>query len=108
MAKRSCPFCGKSVDERLNRCPYCREAMPAVPSVTPGPRGGDSSQGRMYIRRGLLWALLAGVIYYFAGGHSGLKLPVDVPSFVNEYLTPLLFLAGAGMAVYGLFLRMKG
>lgn len=107
MAKRSCPFCGKPVDERLNRCPYCREAMPAVPSVAPGPRG-DSSQGRMYIRRGLLWALLAGVIYYFAGGHSGLKLPVDVPPFVNEYLTPLLFLAGAGMAVYGLFLRMKG
>jgi hypothetical protein len=107
MAKRSCPFCGKPVDERLNRCPYCREAISPVPSVTPVPRGGGSMQGRMHIRRGLLWALLAGVIYYFASGDSGLKLPVDVPPFVNEYLTPLLFLAGAGMALYGWFLRWR-
>jgi len=107
MAKRSCPFCGKPVDERLNRCPYCREGIPPIPSVTPVSSGGGSTQGRMYIRRGLLWALLAGVIYYFAGGHSGLKLPVDVPPFVNEYLTPLLFLAGAGMALYGVFLRWR-
>ena len=107
MAKRSCPFCGKPVDDRLSRCPYCREAIPPLPSAAPIPRGGGTTQGRAYIRRGLLWALLAGVIYYFAGGHSGLKLPVDVPPFVNEYLTPLLFLAGAGMAIYGLFLQLK-
>jgi hypothetical protein len=51
--------------------------------------------------------LLAGVIYYFAGGHSGLKLPVEVPGFVNMYLTPLLFLAGVGMALYGLFQQIR-
>ncbi len=57
------------------------------------------------IRRGLLWALLAGVIHYFASGHSGLTLPFAVPSFVTQYFTPLLFLAGLGMVLYGLYLR---
>lgn len=106
MEKRACPFCGKPVGATLDRCPFCREAIaqarPAAAS------GGGSLQGRVYIRRGLLWALLAGVIYYFAGGHSGLHLPVDVPPFVNQILTPLLFLAGAAMALYGVFLSLKG
>jgi hypothetical protein len=50
---------------------------------------------------------LAGVIYYFARGYSGLKLPVEVPEFVNVYLTPILFLGGVGMALYGLFQKMR-
>jgi hypothetical protein len=55
-----------------------------------------------------LWALLAGVFYYFAGGHSPLTLPFAVPSFVNQLLVPLMFLAGVAMALYGLVLRMRG
>jgi len=47
------------------------------------------------------------VIYYFAAGHSGLKLPVEIPGFVNMYLTPILFLGGVGMALYGLFQKIR-
>ena len=103
MDEKSCPYCGKKVRIGLERCPFCREAIPAVRVGAPG----SSADGRANIRRGLLWALLAGVIYYFAGGHSGLKLPVAVPSFVTVYLTPVLFLGGAGMAVYGLFQKIR-
>lgn len=103
MEKRNCPFCGKPVSVTFDSCPFCREA---IPSVRVSARGG-SSDGNANIRRGLLWGLLAGVIYYFAGGHSGLKLPVEVPGFVNLYLTPILFLGGAGMALYGLFQKFR-
>ena len=106
MDKKSCPFCGKPVGVTLERCPFCREAIPSV-RMGADSRTGGGGDGRVNIRRGLLWALLAGVIYYFAGGHSGLKLPVEVPDFVNQYLTPLLFLSGAAMAVYGLFQKMR-
>jgi len=105
MEKRNCPYCGKPVDVILERCPYCREAIPAVRLGTRS--GGASGDGRANIRRGLLWALLAGVIYYFAGGHSGLKLPVEIPEFVNQYLTPILFLGGVGMALYGLLQKIR-
>jgi len=104
MDKRACPFCGKPVNVRLNQCPFCREAIPAV-SFSSGSR--SSGEGGANVRRGLLWTLLAGVIYYFAGGHSGLTLPFEVPAFVNLYLTPLLFLAGVAMALYGLFQNLR-
>jgi hypothetical protein len=103
MDKKSCPFCGKPVSFNLERCPFCREAIPRVSIGAPGAAGDGSAN----IRRGLLWALLAGVIYYFAGGRSGFKLPVEVPEFVNMYLTPTLFLGGAGMALYGLFQKIR-
>src|SRR5215469_6190211 len=106
MKKRACPFCGKPVGAILDRCPFCRESLSGA-QVVAGRSGGAAKAGTL-IRRGLLWALLAGVIYYFASGNSGLKLPVEIPSFGNMYLTPLLFLAGAGMALYGLFLTLKG
>ena len=104
MDKKSCPFCGKPVSVNLDRCPFCREA---IPTVRLGASASSGSDGRANIRRGLLWALLAGVIYYFAGGHSPLKLPIEVPGFVNVYLTPILFLGGAGMALYGLFQKIR-
>ena len=105
MEKRSCPFCGKPIGAEVTRCPFCREAIPQL-QPAPGSRGG-STNGRAYIRRGLLWALLAGVIYYFGGGHSGLTLPFEIPSFVTQYLVPLLFLAGMAMALYGMFQRLR-
>jgi hypothetical protein len=105
MEKRSCPFCGKPIGAALARCPFCREAIPQLYQA-PGSRSVPSN-GQAYVRRGLLWALLAGVIYYFAGGHSGLNLPFEVPSFVTQYLVPLMFLAGVAMALYGLFLKLR-
>jgi len=95
------------VEARLERCPFCREAIPGVRLGTGARSGGGSGDGRANIRRGLLWLLLGGVIYYFAGGHSGLRLPMEIPGFVNVYLTPILFLGGAGMALYGLFQKMR-
>ena len=105
MGKRSCPFCGKSIAESLNRCPFCREAIPAVAAAS-GSRKG-SMEGRAYLRRGLLWALLAAVLYYFAGGHSALTLPFAVPPFVMLYLVPLMFLAALAMALYGAYLYFR-
>ena len=105
MDKKSCPFCGKPVSVSLDRCPFCREAIPTV--RLDANAGGTPSGGRANIRRGLLWVLLAGVVYYFAGGHSSFKLPVEVPSFVNVYLTPILFLGGAAMVLYGLFQKIR-
>jgi hypothetical protein len=104
MQERTCPFCGKSIGASLVRCPYCREAIsPGIAS----PRSRKApNEGRSNIRRGLLWALLAAVIYYFAGGHSSLILPFTVPAFVTQYLVPLLFLAGIAMALYGAYQRL--
>jgi len=59
--------------------------------------------GSTQIRRGLLYMLLAGVIAYFAGGYSPLKIPIAVLPVVSAYLSPLLFLSGLGLAIYGYF-----
>src|ERR1700704_710910 len=100
---RRCVFCGKSMAARLTQCPFCREAVPQVQlSRRTGP------DGRRQIRRGLLYMLLAGVIHYFAGGYSmPIQLPILILPLVTDYLSPLLFLGGLGMTIYGLFLRIK-
>ena len=101
--KQRCVFCGKYMAGHLKQCPFCREAVPQVQlSRRTGP------DGRHQIRRGLLYMLLAGVIHYFAGGYSmPFQLPVLILPLVTDYLSPLLFLGGLGMTIYGLFLRMK-
>jgi hypothetical protein len=96
MATRQCPFCGKSVFDRLAQCPFCREALPEVAVASP-PRNG----GRGKIRQGLLYMLLAAVIHYFAGGHSAMELPFPIAAVVTVYLSPLLFLSGLGLSLYG-------
>jgi len=104
MQTRKCPYCGKPVSPTQNHCPFCREAIPQAIAV----KTTYASDGRKYIRRGLLYALMAGIIYYFAGGYSGMNLPVPVPPAVNQFLTPLLFVAGLGLVLYGLFLYIRG
>jgi hypothetical protein len=87
----------------LTQCPFCREAVPQVQLTR---RAGPN--GRQQMRRGLLYMLLAAVIYYFAGGYSApLWRPVEVLPVVTKYLLPLLFLGGLSLALYGLFLRIK-
>ena len=87
----------------LAQCPSCREAVPQVQLTR---RTGPD--GRQQMRRGLLYMLLAAVIYYLAGGYSApLWLPVQVLPVVTNYLLPLLFLGGLGLTLYGLFLRMR-
>jgi hypothetical protein len=104
MSTRSCPYCGKPVGPTLNRCPFCREAIPESQKI----RTPYMEQGKRYMRRGLLYSLMAGVIYYFAGGYSGMNLPIPIPPEVNQFLSPLLFAAGLGLVIYGLFLYMRG
>ena len=87
----------------LTQCPFCREAVPQVQLTH---RSGPN--GRQQMRRGLLYMLLAAVIYYFAAGYAApLWLPVQVLPVVTNYLLPLLFFGGLGLSIYGLILRVK-
>ena len=104
MPKRSCPFCGKQVETTATRCPFCREDMPQAVAL----KTRHSTEGRKYMRRGFLYALMAGVIYFFAGGYSGMTMPLAIPSVVNQYFTPILFIAGLGLTLYGLVLYIRG
>lgn len=108
MPKRSCPFCGKQVETTATRCPFCREDMPQASAVNTRVRGVHTFQGRKYMRRGFLYALMAGVIYFFAGGYSGMTMPIAIPPAVNQYFTPTLFIAGLGLILYGLVLYLRG
>ena len=100
---RRCVYCGKHMAAHLTQCPFCREAVPQVQlSRRMGPNG------RVQMRRGLLYMLLAAVIYYFAAGYAApLWLPLQILPVVVKYLLPLLFLAGLGLTLYGLYLRFK-
>ena len=102
---RACVFCGKSMPAHLTRCPSCREEVPQVRLAARPAVARTAGRGQM--RRGFLYMLFAGVIQFFAGGYSGMTLPIAVPSEVTQYLAPVVFLAGLGMLVYGIILRMK-
>ena len=66
------------------------------------------SDGGAQVRKGLLYMLLAGVIHYFAAGYAmPFQLPVNILPLVTNYLSPLLFLGGLGLTLYGLILRIK-
>jgi hypothetical protein len=102
LATRPCVFCGKSMLAHLARCPHCREDIPKVQLAS-----RERTGGRLEIRRGLLYMLLAGVIQYFAAGYSPLTLPFSVPPLVTAYLAPVVFLSGFGLLIYGFYLRAK-
>ena len=101
-----CAYCGKQIAARLTQCPFCREA---VPTVQVSHRSGPDGSHQM--RRGLLYMLLAAVIHYFAGGYGApifqIPLPAPVLPLMTQYLTPLLFLGGLGLTMYGLYLKIK-
>jgi hypothetical protein len=103
MQMQQCAFCGKRIAAHLNQCPFCREMVPQVRLSRV-----SSGTGRLQIRRGLLYMLLAGVIYYFAAGYAKpLEVPVAIQPAVVNYLAPLLFLGGLGLTLYGLILKVK-
>jgi len=103
MEMRQCAFCGKRIAAQLNQCPFCREMVPQVRLSR-----SSSGIGNTQIRRGLLYMLLAGVIYYFAAGYAKpLQIPVTIQPAVVNYLSPLIFLGGLGLTLYGLFLKVK-
>jgi hypothetical protein len=86
----------------MDHCPFCREMVPVVKLTRRIGR-----DGRREIRRGLLYMLLAGVIYYFAGGYSAMKVPVPFNPALTQYLSPIVFLGGLGMFLYGVFLKLR-
>jgi hypothetical protein len=100
MATRQCPHCGKQVFDQMTQCPYCREALGAVPAIH---RRGNRAEGRAKIRQGLLCILLAALVHYFAGGYSALELPLTIQPIVTVYLSPLLFLSGLGLTSLGFY-----
>ncbi len=104
MAFRQCPHCGAKVLDSLAQCPHCREDMSSVPQS----RFRDPAAGRAQIRRGMMYLWLAGIFYYFAGGYSNLQIPFETPPTVLDYALPFMFLAGAGLVLYGLFLKIRG
>lgn len=104
MIARQCPFCGKSISIHLKQCAFCRETLPSNSRKSSEP--SDREGGRQ-IRRGLLYMLLAAVIGYFAGGFSAFRLPIPILPIVTRYLSPLLFLSGLGLAIYGYFLHNR-
>lgn len=104
---RNCPFCGRKIGAFVANCPYCRENMPSASNVSTRVNSGKSFEGRQYMRRGFLYALMAGVVYFFAAGYSGMNIPIHVPDFVNSLLIPLMFAFGLGMMLYGGFLYLR-
>ena len=103
MPTRQCPHCGKEVFDRMTQCPYCREALPAIPQIR--VNGTRNAEGRGKIRQGLLCVLLAGVVHYFAGGYSLMQLPFPIQPIVTVYLSPLLLLSGLGLSSFGFYLQ---
>ena len=51
--------------------------------------------------------LLAAVIHFFAGGYSAMDLPYPIDPVVTVYLSPLLFLGGLGLTLYGFYIRNR-
>lgn len=102
-ATQTCPHCGKPVPKYLPHCPGCHEALPES-RVKQDAR----AEKRRQIRRGLLYMLLATVIHYFAGGYSPVDVPLSINPLVTLCLTPLLFLSGLALTLYGLYLLILG
>ena len=100
-APRQCAYCGVFVSSYDTQCPECRETLPEIAKVeiaTPPAKPGQ-------IRQGLLYMLLAAVIHYFAAGYSAMSLPFPINPMVTVCLSPLLFLSGLGLVLYGFYLR---
>lgn len=104
MSLRQCPFCGKAVGQAATHCSSCQAELPAIRQ-----RGRTSNEAsRRLIRRGMLWMLLAGVLYYFAAGYSAFEFPVAIAPILTGWVLPLLFLAGLGLLTYGVYCRFTG
>lgn len=105
MAEHQCPYCGKLLVAESTRCPFCRMDLPEAHASLPHLHG---VAGTVQIRRGLLYMLLAGVLYYFAAGYSTFALPVSIAPILTQWALPLLFLGGLGLAIYGIYCRFTG
>ncbi len=69
------------------------------------PDVGEKGSGM--IRRGLLYMLLAAVLFYFAGGYNPMEFPLNVIPPVLDIYLPLLFLGGLGMVLLAMIRRPR-
>ena len=71
-------------------------------------KGTDVGEERPgMIRRGLLYMLLAAVLFYFAGGYNPMEFPLNVIPPVLDIYLPLLFLGGLGMVLLAMIRRPR-
>lgn len=100
MNTRQCPYCGIAVSAERAECPHCHAAIPEVRM-----QRQHDCQSDAQIRKGLLYVLLAAVIYYFGSGYSPMQVPISIQPVVTSILSPMLFLGGLGLAIYGYYQR---
>jgi hypothetical protein len=110
MSDVQCANCGRLVSARFTHCPHCREELASRGVLRWRGRVGAAELGARWIRRGLLYMLLAGVGYVLLGGHSPIPLTIafEVPDWLLNYALPFLFLGGLGLAVVGFVRRTMG
>ncbi len=102
-----CVRCGKMISDGLLQCPFCREDV-GTHAVLRRRRGlAAAEQGVRWIRRGLLYMMLAGISFVLLGGHSPIPLtiPFEVAPWVMNYALPFLFIGGLGLVVFGFVRR---
>jgi len=102
MAVRQCSYCGKPIPVEVLQCTHCGAKLrPYVADPVYDTHRPIDAPG--LVRRGLLWMLLAGAAFFFAAGHSPWELPFQFHPMLADWVLPLLFLAGFGQMVYGLY-----
>ena len=91
MSRVQCVECGRVYSRAFKQCRSCgsRESVPVS-------FGGQMAVSKTRVRRGILWMVLAGVIYALFGQQASMVVPA-----VTLYLLPLLFLSGLGLVVFG-------
>ena len=97
---RQCAYCGKPVAKHLAHCPHCREGVSEV-KIKAAPPAAKKRQ----LSRGILYMLLGLAIHYAAVQAGTMNLPFTIPPAVTNYLSPMLFLGGLGLALYGFVSR---
>ena len=78
-----------------------------LPRVRESRRQDISQESSGMIRRGLLYMLLAAVLFYFAGGYNPMEFPLNVIPPVLDIYLPLLFLGGLGMVLLAVIRRPR-
>lgn len=73
------------------------EASALAPKPPPPPAVVEKQSEA---RRGLLYALMGSLLYFFLGGYSTWVIYFDVSSVVLTVLAPMIFLAGVLMAIH--------
>ena len=58
-------------------------------------------------RRGLLYALMSSLVYFFLGGYSTWMVYVKVSPIVQDVLAPMVFVAGIALALYASVQAMR-